>query len=57
MGLEGSGYLVLEATECGMAHRATLSRVMAQPDMAGDILPEARIMEAATSPTPCIAPR
>ncbi len=49
MELEDSGYLVLDVMECGMADRATLSRVMAQPDTAGDIVPEARIMEAATN--------
>lgn len=51
MGLEGTGYLALEVMECGMAERATVSRAMDQPDMAGAILPEARIMEAAIEAT------
>ena len=51
MGWEGSDYLVLEVMDCDMADRAMVSRVMAQPGMAGDMLPEARIMEAATNPT------
>jgi len=51
MGLEGTGYLALEVMECGMAERATVSRIMDQPDMAGAILPEGRIMEAAIETT------
>ncbi len=56
MALVGSGYLTLEAMVWAMADRATVSRVVAQPDMAGDILLEARIMEAATNPTSGIGP-
>ncbi|BBD02222.1 hypothetical protein YGS_C2P0235 [Sphingobium sp. YG1] len=39
MALVGSGYLALAAMAWAMADRATVFRVMARGDMAGDLLP------------------